>query len=90
MKHLDKLMMTSAVYQQSSEANPTALQADPQNRPCWRIAPRRRGAEVIRDALLTVSGSRDTTMSGPGTRDDNSGRRSVHRAVKTGFFTTAP
>lgn len=82
MKPLHKLLMTSAAYQQGGEASAAALQTDAQNRLWGRIPARRLEAEVIRDALLAVSGSLDPTMYGPGTLDGNGPRRSVYLTVK--------
>jgi biopolymer transport protein ExbD len=45
------------------------------------VRPRRLEAEVIRDALLAVGASLDTTMYGPSILD-NTGRRSVYLRVK--------
>jgi hypothetical protein len=39
-------------------------------------------AEIIRDAILSASGSLDLRMFGPGTLDESSGRRSVYFTVK--------
>ncbi|MDP7206575.1 MAG: DUF1553 domain-containing protein, partial [Pirellulaceae bacterium] len=41
-------------------------------------------AEIIRDSLLAVSGSLDTSMFGKGTLDEKSLRRSVYFTVKRG------
>src|SRR5262249_57286613 len=72
----------SAVYAQSSDANDAALKADPQNRLLWRYSTRRLEAEVIRDAILAVSGMLDLKPYGAGTLDENSTRRSVYLTVK--------
>jgi hypothetical protein len=82
LKAIHKLIMTSAVYMQSSDATPAALQADPQNRLWWRTPTRRLDAEAMRDALLSVSGTLDLTMYGPGTLNENVPRRSVYLTVK--------
>src|SRR5438132_13158019 len=74
--------MTSAVYTQSNETNAANLKADPQNKLWWRHPTRRLEAEAIRDAVLAVSGTLDTTMYGPGTLNAASPRRSVYLTVK--------
>lgn len=66
MKHLHRLIVTSATYRQSSHANPEGIARDAQSRLLWRYPPRRLEAEPIRDAILAVSGKLDTTMYGPG------------------------
>ena len=82
LKPIHRLIMTSAAYQQGSEANEAAAKADPQNRLWWHVPPRRLEAEAVRDGLLAVGGSLDSTMFGPGTLDENSPRRSVYLTVK--------
>jgi hypothetical protein len=47
----------------SKAANPQLV--DPGNRLLWRMRLRRLEAEVIRDAILAVSGQLDATMGGP-------------------------
>lgn len=81
LKPIHKLIMTSAVYMQAGAVNP-ANTADPQNHLWWRYPARRLEAEVIRDALLAVSGTLDPTMYGPGALDANNARRSVYLKVK--------
>lgn len=81
LKPLHKAMMLTAVYQQSNEVSPDNLKIDSQNRFLWHHKPRRLEAEIIRDALLAVGGSLDTTMYGPSLLD-NTPRRSVYLRVK--------
>jgi len=82
LKPIHKLMMTSAAYQQGSTPNAAATKADPQNRLWWQVPPRRLEAEAVRDSLLTVGGSFDPKMYGPGTLDENTPRRSVYLTIK--------
>ncbi|OAI39772.1 hypothetical protein AYO40_05460 [Planctomycetaceae bacterium SCGC AG-212-D15] len=82
LKPLHKLIMTSAAYRQGSATNDAGAKADPNDRLLWRYPTRRLEAEAIRDAMLTVSGSLDATMYGPGTLDGNSPRRSIYLTVK--------
>jgi hypothetical protein len=82
LKPIHRLIMTSAVYQQSGAADPARVQADPHNRLVWRQPTRRLEAEAIRDAVLAVAGTLDRKMYGPGTLDGNSPRRSVYLTVK--------
>jgi hypothetical protein len=82
LKPIHKLIVTSAAYAQASETTPDGLRVDPQNHLLWRRTPHRLEAEAIRDALLAVSGSLDTTMYGPGSLDGNILRRSVYLTVK--------
>ncbi len=82
LKPIHKLMMTSAVYQQSAELDAAKSLIDMDNRYCWRRVPRRLEAEIIRDQMLAVSGALDPTMYGPGTLDESHRRRSIYFTVK--------
>ena len=63
MKHLHRLIVTSAAYRRtSSNAGQTD---DLENRFLWRMNPRRMEAEVIRDSLLYLAGELDPTLGGP-------------------------
>jgi mono/diheme cytochrome c family protein/cytochrome c553 len=64
-KMIRRLMLTAA-YQQSV-TSPIAAKAfplDPENRLLWKMNRRRLEAEPLRDAILAVSGTLDTTMGG--------------------------
>ncbi len=65
LKKLHRLLVTSAVYRQSSEANADHARLDAGNRYLWRMNRQRLDAECIRDAMLAVSGKLDLTMGGP-------------------------
>lgn len=82
LKHIHKLILASAVYQQSSRFDEAKAKIDRDNTLCWRVPPRRLQAEVIRDSLLSVSGMLDPTLFGPGTLDEASKRRSIYFTVK--------
>lgn len=56
VKHLMKLMVTSATYRQSSRVTPELLKRDPTNDLLARGPRHRLDAEVIRDTALAVSG----------------------------------
>ncbi len=69
-KRLHKMIMLSAVYQQSSRRtdNPQAMRAaaeDPDNRLLWRKPLRRLEAEALRDSILAVAGRLDRSLEGP-------------------------
>lgn len=57
LKRLHKLIMTSTTYRQASQRRPEADRIDPDNLLLWRMPVRRLEAEVVRDALLAVSGT---------------------------------
>jgi hypothetical protein len=82
LKPIHKLIMTSAAYMQSSLTDEARLKIDRDNTLCWHQPTRRLEAEVIRDAVLAVSGQLDTKLYGPGTLDAASKRRSIYFTVK--------
>jgi hypothetical protein len=69
LKRIQRLIVTSAAYRQSSRGVPAATRVDADNRLLWRQMPRRLEAEAFRDAVLAVSGELDPRMGGPGYRD---------------------
>jgi hypothetical protein len=66
LKHIHRLIVTSATYRQSSALRPEAFAKDAQSRLLWRYPPQRLEAEPLRDAILFVTGKLDLTMGGPG------------------------
>jgi len=66
MKKLNRLIVLSNTYQQSSESQEKAAAVDPDNKLLWRFARRRMEAEAIRDSMLEVSGLLNPKMGGPG------------------------
>ncbi|GIW92242.1 MAG: cytochrome c [Pirellulaceae bacterium] len=69
IKHLHRLICTSAVYRQASGDRAEATAVDKENRWLWRQNRRRLEAEVLRDAMLAVAGCLDLRMYGPGYQD---------------------
>jgi len=65
VKHLQKVIMTSTAYRQSSRRDPTKEAADPDNRLYWRKPVQRLDAEVLRDAILATTGVLNPKMFGP-------------------------
>ncbi len=67
MKHIHRLIVTSATYQLStSAANAEGNQSrDPANVEYWRRTPQRLESQAVRDALLSLSGALDETRGGP-------------------------
>ncbi len=65
MKHMLKLMVTSAAYRQSSRVTPELLARDPDNRLLARGPRFRLPAETIRDQAMFVSGLLSPKMYGP-------------------------
>jgi hypothetical protein len=56
MKHMIRLIVTSATYKQSSRFQPKALEIDPANRLLASQNPRRLEAEFVRDNALAIAG----------------------------------
>ncbi len=66
IKHIQRLILMSATFQQSSAPRADAAKVDTDGRFLWRYTPRRLEAEAIRDSMLAVSGALDLKMGGPG------------------------
>ena len=66
MKHLHRLIVTSAAYQRVSSAGDAELNlsVDPENRLLWRMNSHRMESEVVRDSLLYCAKRLDLTMGG--------------------------
>jgi hypothetical protein len=65
VKAMQRLIVTSASYRQSSVASPALRERDPENRLIARGPRVRLAAEMIRDQALLVSGLLSTKMGGP-------------------------
>lgn len=65
MKRMHKLLMTSEAYQRGSGFTAAVNeQKDPENQYWWRFRAQRLEAEVVRDAILAVSGSLNAKIGG--------------------------
>jgi hypothetical protein len=65
LKHLHRLIVTSAVYRQGVAYEPAFLAKDAENEWLWRQNRRRLDAESVHDAILQLAGRLDTKMGGP-------------------------
>ncbi|MCC6231041.1 MAG: PSD1 domain-containing protein [Verrucomicrobiales bacterium] len=65
MKAVQRRILLSATWRQSSEPRSEALRVDASSRLVWRFPPRRLEAEAIRDRILQASGDLDLTPGGP-------------------------
>jgi hypothetical protein len=72
-KALDRLIVTSATYQQSSHVSKEMLATDPENRLLARGPRFRVKAEVVRDIFLTASGKLTRKLGGPSVRPPQPG-----------------
>jgi hypothetical protein len=68
LKHIHRLIVTSATYRQSSRARQDLAEKDPRNLLLARQERLRVEAEVVRDAALSASGLLDRTIGGPSVR----------------------
>jgi len=78
LKAIHRRVVASAAYRQDSRLDSRAIAKDAANRLLWRKSPTRLEAEMVRDAMLAVSGELDPTLGGPSFFD-----RDVHLAPKT-------
>ena len=69
LKELHRLILNSAVYNQTSDHNPSFVNKDNSNRFLWRHNRRRLEAEALRDTVLLVSGKLDRKMGGASFKD---------------------
>ena len=65
VKHLHRLIVNSATYQQGIAFDEAKAAIDPGNRLLWRRRPLRLEAEVLRDAMLAAAGSLNPKRFGP-------------------------
>lgn len=88
LKSLHRLIVTSNAYRMQSSGVPNDPNAaiDAENAYLWRMNPRRMEAEIVRDNVLSVAGSLDTTMGGPEI-DQNLGLTTNRRSV---YYRHAP
>ena len=68
IKAMHRRIMLSKTYRQSSKFRNDAATIDGRSRFLWRFPPRRLSAEEVRDTMLAVANTLDTTGGGPGFR----------------------
>jgi mono/diheme cytochrome c family protein len=88
-KHLHRLILQSAVYQQSSHVagsnTATSPHPDADNRLLWKFPLQRIEGEILRDAMLAVSGTLNTRSYGPAVKPPIAGEAIVARNLKDGY-----
>lgn len=84
LKHIHRLILNSAAWQQGTAHRD--VPSDTQNRLLWRMVPQRLEAEVLRDAMLQVSGQLNLTPYGPGFKPFIPGEAIVARNLKDGGY----
>ena len=75
VKKMLKLLVTSKAFKQSSKPVNAALRIDADSRLLWRYPPRRAEAEVLRDSVLKLSSSLNTSLGGISYRIHNTKKR---------------
>jgi len=67
MKHLHRLIVTSAAYRMASSpvGGDTTAARDPDNRFLWRWEGIRLESQAVRDCMLSIAGTLDLSMGGP-------------------------
>lgn len=83
MKHLHQIIVTSSAYRMKSTTAGAShnLAIDPDNHYLWRREPLRIESQVVRDSLLSLSGTLDTELGGPpvpASKQATSTRRSLY------------
>jgi hypothetical protein len=89
IKKLQRLIVTSATWRQSSLPRDESLKVDAGGRLLWRFPPRRLEAEGIRDSILAVSGNLDPKPGGPSYFLHNVDRENVYHYQPKEEFTPA-
>ena len=84
-RHIQRLILDSATYRQSSRYSVANAGFDPDNKFLWRWQPRRLEAEAIRDSILAACGQLDRSSGGPSVNAD-SDRRSMYRRQRRDSF----
>jgi len=64
IKKLHRMILLSAVYQESGVNDPRSAEADPDNKLLWRYNTRRLDFEAVHDSLLAIAGTLDPTVGG--------------------------
>ena len=83
LKELQRELVLSATYRQSTDSDPRRQGVDPANVLLWRMNRRRLSIEAWRDAVLSIAGQLDLRMGGPSIDPENpaQGRRTVYSEV---------
>ena len=86
LKWLNREIMLSAAYRQSSSPRADAEQADSTNKLLWRMNPRRLDIEAYRDSIMNAAGDLNDKLYGPSIEFDDAAndRRTVYARVSRG------
>lgn len=86
IKRLHRLILQSSTYRMSTRVDAKKTKRDPANRFLWRRQPVRLEAEILRDAILTVSGRLNAKPFGPGFKPHIQPEAIVARNLKEGGY----
>ena len=89
VKKLQRWIMLSNTYQQSSLDRPEARAVDPENKLLWRMNRQRLDYESLRDSILSVAGQLDDTCGRPAIFAHHDSRRSAAHASTPTFSEAA-
>lgn len=64
VKQMDRLIVTSSVYQQAAAEDKAKSKLDPENKLYWRMNRKRLEGEFLRDSILAASGALNLKMGG--------------------------
>jgi hypothetical protein len=78
LKHLHRLIVTSAAYRQSSEQREDAAKLDADNRLLWRMNRLRLDADSYRDYVLAARTSSISRSAAPACGSSSPARRAAH------------
>ena len=84
IKRIQRLIVLSSVYQESSTDNPRYADTDPDDKLRWRYGLRRLDFEQLHDSLLAIAGTLDPIMGGRPVRiesADFAARRAVYAYI---------
>jgi cytochrome c553 len=84
IKRLQRLIMLSSAYMESSTGNPKYDDIDPDNKLQWRYGVRQLDFEEMHDSILAIAGTLDLTMGGPSVPIGSEGfatRRAVYAFI---------
>jgi hypothetical protein len=89
IKWIQKQILLSTTWRQSSAPRKEGLAVDAGSRLLWRFPPQRLEAEAIRDSILAVSGNLDRRMGGPSFFLHDVNRENVYHYQPKEEFTAA-
>lgn len=83
LKHLHQMIARSAVFQQASTGQPSAI--DPDNRLLGKMPLQRLEGEILRDSMLAVSGTLNDQSYGPAVKPPIASEAILARNLKDGY-----